>query len=93
MSNNAGNGPVDTLRDRSIKASIWRNETEKDGRKRVFFTTSYSRTYEDDDGNLRDSHSFSGAQNLQVARLAQKAYDRELELIAAEKESTTSSEE
>lgn len=72
--------PVDTLRTGSVKASIWKNDSEKG----AFFSVSFSRTYKTGDGKLRDVSSFSGPQLLQLARLAEKAYDRAAELRRAE---------
>lgn len=78
-------GPVETLRDGALKATIWRNETEKDGEKRAFFTAEISRTYTDDAGDYHDSHSVSAAQLLQQAHLAYKAYERIRKLQRAER--------
>lgn len=71
--------PVETLRDGAIKAAIWRNESEKG----AFFAVTFSRTYRNGDGNLKDTDSFSGTQLLQLARLADKAYDRAAKLTKA----------
>ena len=74
------NSPVITLRDGSIKASIWRNPSEKGH----FYSVSYSRTYVDggteEKPNFKDSDSFSGTDNLKIAQLAQRAYQAVLEL-------------
>ncbi|ANK83160.1 MAG: hypothetical protein TEF_21935 [Rhizobiales bacterium NRL2] len=68
--------PAETLRDGSIKASIWRNEGEKG----PFYTTSLSRTYTDAEGNSRDTSSFIGTDLLKVAELARGAYERTREM-------------
>jgi hypothetical protein len=68
--------PVETLRDGNIKAAIWRNQ----GQKGVFHGVTFSRTYKDRDGNFHDVRSFSGAQLLRLAHLAQHAYGRTREL-------------
>lgn len=68
--------PADVIRDGALKATIWRNE----GEERPFYSTTFSRTYEDRDGNLRDAHSFSGSDLLKVSELGRKAYDRSNEL-------------
>lgn len=69
--------PVETLRDGSIKAAIWKNDSEKGD----FFAVTFARTYKDAKGDLQDTESFSGAQLLQLARLAEKAYDRTAKLV------------
>jgi len=70
------NRPVARLRDGNIKAAIWRNETEKG----PFFRTTFSRSWRDDEGHLRDTDGFSGTQLLQLARLAELAYAEERRL-------------
>ena len=66
------NKPVDTIRDGSLKATIWENFGEKG----TFYSVDLSRTYQDDQGNYHDSHSFSGTEPIQIARLAHLAYTR-----------------
>lgn len=78
--NSAQNQPESVLRDGNIKASIWRNE----GDSGAFRSTTFARTYEDRDGNLRDTHSFAGTDLLKVAELARGAYARSNELRRAE---------
>lgn len=68
--------PADTIRDGSLKASIWRNE----GDKGPYYATEFARTYTDNEGNLRDSRSFIGGDLLKLSELARKAYDRTAEL-------------
>lgn len=83
MTNN--NKPIDTLRDGRIKATIWRNEIEKDGKKKAFFPVTFTRLYQDKKEKLQDGDSFTRTELLQVQRLAGKAYDRVLELKEEEK--------
>ena len=70
------NKPAATIRDGSIKATIWANFGEKG----TFYTVEISRTYKDDQGNYHDAHSFSGTQLLRVARVSHLAYTRISEL-------------
>lgn len=70
--------PIETIRDGSLKASIWKNQSEKG----PFYSVRITRTYTDEQGNFHDSDSFSGSELLRVARLAGKAYDRAAELRA-----------
>ena len=72
----AANTPKDVIRDGNLKATIWRNESDKG----VFFTTEFARTFKDAEGNLRDTHSFIGADQLKLGELARKSYDRTAEL-------------
>ena len=73
---NRNNSPRDVLRDGNLKASIWRN----DGEKGPFYSVNLARTYRDEQGELRDSHSFAGSDLLRVSELARKTYDRTQEL-------------
>lgn len=68
--------PTDTLRDGNLKATIWENH----GKNGSYYTTSFARTYEDKNGNLRDTNSFSGTDLLRIAELAREAYTRSNEL-------------
>ncbi len=65
------NKPVATLKDGLIKAVIWKNEGEKG----VYHTTQYFRLYRDKQDQWQEINSFSRTENLQVARLALRAYD------------------
>src|SRR3546814_15987372 len=68
---NQGNPPRDVLRDGNLKASVWRNESEKG----PFYSDNLSRVYRDDQGDLRDSQSFASGDLLRVPELARKTYD------------------
>lgn len=70
------NGPADVLRDGNIKATIWKNERENG----PSFSTVFARTWQDEDGAFKDSHSFSGTELLRVSELARGAYTRTVEL-------------
>jgi len=74
------NGPVDTLRDGALKATIWRRK----GESKDYFTTSFAKTYQDKEGNLKDGHSFGSADLLGVAELARQAHQRSMELKRGE---------
>lgn len=71
MNTQTTNKPVQTLRDGSLSAKIWRNPTDKGFR----YSVNLSRVYTDEQGNLKDSDRFSGSELLRIARLAQIAYD------------------
>lgn len=74
-------GPLKTLRDRFLKAAIWRNESKKG----PFYSVTVERTYKEGD-EYRSSHSFQGRDLLAVSQLLVKAYDEILELEAADYE-------
>jgi multidrug resistance efflux pump len=70
------NRPADTLRDGSLKATIWKRQGESGD----FYATDLARTYKDQEGNLRDSRSFGTNDLLRVSELAKTAYHRSNEL-------------
>ena len=63
--------PATTLRDGNLKAVIWKNAKE-DG---MFYSTTFSRTYKDGEGNYAYAYGFSGSELLRLAQLATKAYE------------------
>ena len=73
--------PAATLRDGAIKATIWKNAA-KDADKNDFYSVNIVRGYQDQDGNWKDTTSFSGAELLRVSNLAQRSYNKILQLRA-----------
>ena len=74
----ANNKPTDTLKDGLLSATIWQGTSAKGV---TFYTVTLSRSYKDEKGEWHDSSSFSGAEVLQISRLASRAYDRIHELV------------
>lgn len=70
-------GPADTLRDGRVKATMWERNSEGG----PAYATSISRTYTGKDGQPRDTSFLSGADLLRASRVAEKAYEREQELV------------
>ena len=68
--------PADVIRDTNLKATIWRNDSDKG----PFYATEFARTYRDKDGEYRDTHSFATSDLLKLAELARAAYSRTSEL-------------
>ncbi len=65
------NTPLERLRDGNIKASVWENERENGAQHSVTF----SRSYQDNEGQHRDTQSFGLNDLLKLSRLAEKSYD------------------
>lgn len=63
--------PIQTLRDGSLKAAIWKNTGESGD----FYSVQFTRTWKDEQGGCRVNDSFSGSELLRIARLANVAYD------------------
>ncbi len=72
----ANNKPIETIRDGSLKATIW----ERQGEKGPFYSVEITRSYRDQNGAWHDSNSFIGDELLRMARLATIAYDETLVL-------------
>ncbi|SMD04531.1 hypothetical protein [Primorskyibacter flagellatus] len=64
------NSPIETLRDGRLKASLWLNENDKGS----YYTVSLAKVYEDRDGKLKETNSFSAGELLRVAELAREAH-------------------
>lgn len=64
-------GPVERLRDGNIKASVWENERKSGPQHSVTF----ARSYQDKEGQYRDTQSFGPNDLLRLSRLAEKSYD------------------
>ncbi|PHQ71096.1 MAG: hypothetical protein COB93_03980 [Sneathiella sp.] len=65
--------PEATIRDGAIKATIWRETSEKGD----YFPTTLTRTYKDEKtGDYRESGSFLGTDLLKVSSLAAEAYQQ-----------------
>ena len=79
-----GNVPVQTIRNRRIKAAIWENK----GPKGVFYTVTISRSFKQGD-QWRDSHSFSHNELLIVAKLMYDAHSAVFALQLQEKAKQT----
>lgn len=68
----ADNRPTETLRDGSLKATIWKNFGDNGN----FYTVTLARSFKDEADQWQETSSFSGSQLLRIARLAGRAYDR-----------------
>ena len=63
------NEPVTTLRDGRLKAVLWQNESRD---RETYYSVTLAKTYEDQNGKLRDTSSFSESELLRVAELAKE---------------------
>ena len=74
------NKPVHTVRHRSIKATIWRNETSNG----PMYNVTVSRAFRDEGGEWKDSHSIGYDDLMNVAALMYEAHAYISELRAQE---------
>jgi len=70
MSEDIKNRPAETLHEGSLKAAIWRNESERG----AYHSVTLARTYKDQEGNLQDTSSFRAQDMLGLAELARQAH-------------------
>lgn len=73
--------PCDEIRLGTVKAAIWRNET--DGVTR--YNATLHRLYRDEEGRWRSSDSFGRDELLIVAQVAERAFGRVHELQQSER--------
>ncbi|MEM7721480.1 MAG: hypothetical protein AAF376_03825 [Pseudomonadota bacterium] len=71
------NTPVTTFRNGRLKATVWENQNDKG---ETYFSTTLAKTYEDRNGQLKDSHSFGKGELPRVEKLAAKSFDFILDL-------------
>jgi hypothetical protein len=64
------NKPLHTVRHRSIKATIWKNETANG----PMYNVTIVRSYRDDSGEWKDSHSIGYDDLMNVAALMYEAH-------------------
>jgi hypothetical protein len=81
--NTTNNKPIITLRDRGLKASIWRDH-DKQGK--PYYPVTITRTYKDDQGNYHDTDRLLGDELLRMARLCERAYDIALQYRQQDKQ-------
>ena len=67
---NGANKPVHTVRHRSIKAAIWKNETANG----PMYNVTVLRSYKDDGGEWKDSNSIGYDDLMNVAALMYEAH-------------------
>ena len=65
-----GNKPVHTVRHRSIKAAIWKNETSNG----PMYNVTVVRSYRDDNGDWKDTQSIGYDDLMNVAALMYEAH-------------------
>ncbi|MEO1193306.1 MAG: hypothetical protein AAFY02_16205 [Pseudomonadota bacterium] len=64
------NKPIETLRDGRLKATVWENKNEKGS----YHTVSLAKVYEDRNGKLQETNSFSAGELLRIAELARESH-------------------
>ncbi|RNC82803.1 MAG: hypothetical protein ED559_13845 [Phycisphaera sp.] len=74
--NNEINKPLDTIRDGSLKATIWKNPG-KDG-KLPHYSVDLTWSYKDEAGIWKDTNSFSFFELLRIGCLAEISYNEVL---------------
>lgn len=76
--------PVETLRDGNLKASVWENKRDEN----VMHSVQFRRSYRDQEGQYRDTDSFSGSDLLRLSKLAERSYEAIRERRSQTRENT-----
>ncbi len=67
--------PEKTFRASPVSVTIWANEKEFGGKKSVFKTISFERTYRDKDGNFKKTSQLRSADIPKAVLILEKAYE------------------
>ncbi|ODS56441.1 MAG: hypothetical protein ABS36_08640 [Acidobacteria bacterium SCN 69-37] len=78
----AGKPPVAKVRVGLITASVWQRDSEQGS----FYAVSFERRYRDAEGNWKSSHSYDTGDLLALAKIADLAHSKILELQNRESE-------
>lgn len=73
--------PIAKINLHPVSAAIWRNENPKG----TFYSVTFERSYKDDEGKWHRSGSFNAGELLLLAKVADLAHTKTLELRAAER--------
>jgi hypothetical protein len=76
------NPPVAKVRVDLINASIWKNKTDKG----TFYNVTFESRYRDSEGNWKSSHSYTASDLLALAKAADLAHTKIIELRNGEME-------
>ncbi|MGB9069399.1 MAG: hypothetical protein WCC21_12600 [Candidatus Acidiferrales bacterium] len=76
------NPPVAKVRVDLINASIWKNQTDKG----TFYNVTFESRYRDGEGNWKSSHSYTANDLLALAKAADLAHTKIIELRNGEME-------
>ena len=74
--------PVAKVRVDLINASIWKNTTDKG----TFYNVTFENRYRDGEGNWKSGHSYAAGDLLALAKAADLAHSKIIELRASETE-------
>ncbi len=67
--------PVREFQSGAIRATIWKNEVQQNGRTVVRYSAPIRRVYKDKDGNWRETHNFFAEDMPRVRLLADKVFE------------------
>lgn len=66
------NKPDLVVRDGSLKATVWNNRGDNGS----YHTVAFAKTYEDKEGDLKDTQSFYQSDLLRIAELSRETYGK-----------------
>ena len=74
--------PVETLRESNLQSKVWENEHDKG----VNYKTTFSRSYQDQEGQWRQTNSFGEKDLLPLSNLASRSHEAVRKLREQERE-------
>lgn len=67
--------PVKEFRVGKVKAAVWKNEEDKDGKTIVKYSVRIQKTFRDDNGEYHETNNFFPEELPKLALAASKAYE------------------
>ncbi|MEM9358529.1 MAG: hypothetical protein AAGB04_20270 [Pseudomonadota bacterium] len=85
--------PITKIRDGMLTATVWKNDTKPNDKGEVgaFYSVDIKRSFKDKNEQWQETSSFTGAELLRVANLAQAAYNAILHIRKDDREASTAS--
>jgi hypothetical protein len=81
--------PAAKLNLHPVSAAIWRNQNQKG----VFYSITFERSYKDEAGKWQTSSTFNTSDLLLLAKIADQAHSKILELRASDRSADQSDDE
>lgn len=88
MSDEQKKTPVETLREANLIAKVWENQHDKG----VNYNTTFSRSYQDQEGEWKHTNSFGERDLLHVKNLAGRTHDAVRQLKEQQREAARETE-
>lgn len=88
MSQDQKKTPVETLRESNLSANIWENQSDRG----AYYKTTFSRSFQDQQGQWQQTASFGERDLLPLSNLAGRTHDAVRQLKEQQREATRETE-